>query len=488
MKQLAIVFKVICLVALLGPALAVCQQSKTYKETFQVNADVEVALNTSYADIEFSTWDKNEVQVEAVVTLEGATKEEAEAYFKDGGVKILGNSSRVEVGTQSDNSWSFRFNEGMDFDFVMPEMPDVGLLLDELVLPEIPELMVLPEMPPMPPMHFEHFDYKAYEKDGDAYLKKWKKEFDKQFNAEYKAELEAWSERAKEHAEEWKKRWEEQQGERTKQMEQRAKAVEERAKVMEDRAKEREEAMHQRQEAQAQLAEVRRQAREEARQDRENAAAPRVFYMRGEGGDRNFTIKKSIKIKMPKNARLQLNVRHGEVKLAENARNMQATLSYARLLASTIDGDRTRVSARYSPIAVKAWNSGTLSADFSDKVELDEVRKLDLYATSSEVTIDRLLREASIRNNLGSLLIHQIAPDFLNMNISVQNGELQCKLPDGAYLISVSNKASQVNYPAYIVWDPAQENVALRKGYRQKKDAGRSIVINASYSDVKLQD
>ena len=107
MKQLSIAFKAVCLGALLGPTLAVGQQSKTYKETFQVNADVEVALNTSYADIEFSTWDKNEVQVEAVVTLEGATKEEAEAYFRDGGMKILGNSSRVEVGTQNGNSWSF---------------------------------------------------------------------------------------------------------------------------------------------------------------------------------------------------------------------------------------------------------------------------------------------------------------------------------------------------------------------------------------------
>lgn len=488
MKQLAIAFKPLGLAVLLAPVLVAGQQSKTYKENFQVNADVEVALNTSYADIEFSTWDKNEVQVEAVVTLEGATKEEAEAYFKNGGVKILGSSSRVEVGTQNDNSWSFRFNEDFDFDFVMPEIPDVGLLLDDLVLPELPELIALTEMPPMPPLPPLHFDYKAYEKDGEAYMKKWKKEFDKEFSEEYKAEMEAWSQRAKEHAEEWKKQWEEQQGEREKLMEERAKHMEERAKEMEERAKVREEAMRERAEARAQLAEVRDQAREQARQERANAAEPRVFYMRGEGGDRDFTIKKSIKIKMPKNARLQLNVRHGEVKLAENARNMQATLSYARLLASTIDGDRTRVSARYSPIAVKAWNNGTLSADFSEKVELDEVRTLDLSATSSEVTIARLLREASIRNNLGALRIGHVAPDFKEMNISVQNGDLQFRLPDGAYLISVSSTASQVNYPSYIVWEPTQKNTGLRKGYRQKKDAGRSIVINASYSDVKLQD
>ena len=479
MKQLvAAASKTLCIAALLGPALAIGQHSRTYKETFQVNPDVEVALNTSYADIEFSTWNKNEVQVEAVVTLEGASEEEAEAYFKEAGVKILGSSSRVEVGTQNDNSWTFRFNQDMDLDFMMPDMPDLGLLLDDLVMPELNELMVLQEMPPMPPIRFENFDYQAYEKEGEAYLNRWKKEFDKQFNAEYKAELEAWSQRAKERAEESLARREAKQAELKAEMEERAKQIEE-------RQKHREEAMRHREEARAQLAEVREQAREEARQ---REAAPRVFFMRGEGGDRNFTIKKSIRIKMPKNARLKLDVRHGEVKLAENARNMQATLSYARLLASTIDGDNTRVSARYSPIAVKAWNDGTLSADFSEKVELDEVHRLDLTATSSEVTIDRLMREATIRNNLGVLHIHQVAPDFRVMNISVQNGDLQCKLPEGAYQITVNNTASEFSAPSSIVWEPAQKLSGLRKGYRQKKDAGRSIVINASYSDVKLQE
>jgi hypothetical protein len=175
------------------------------------------------------------------------------------------------------------------------------------------------------------------------------------------------------------------------------------------------------------------------------------------------------------------------VKLAENARNMQATLSYARLLASTIDGENTRVNARYSPIAVKTWNSGRLSADFSENVELDEVRRLDLFATSSEVSIERLLLQASVRNNLGVLRIGQVAPDFKALDISVQNGELQCKLPEGAYLITVNSTASDVNYPSYIIWEPTSKTGGVRKGYRQDKNAGRSIVINASYSDVKLQ-
>ena len=57
--------------------------SKTYKETFNVASDAVLDINTSHADIEFETWDKNQVEITAVVELEEATKEEAERFFED---------------------------------------------------------------------------------------------------------------------------------------------------------------------------------------------------------------------------------------------------------------------------------------------------------------------------------------------------------------------------------------------------------------------
>lgn len=230
-------------------------------------------------------------------------------------------------------------------------------------------------------------------------------------------------------------------------------------------------------------------AREMARKAREDAERSRVFFMRGAEGNRNFSIEKTIRIKMPKNARLKLNVRHGEVKLAENARNVQATLSYARLLAASIVGDQTDVSVRYSPVAVKAWNGGRLHADFSEAVQLDLVETLQLSATSSEVTIDRLTRELSIRNNLGALRIGAIAPEFSRLEVNVQNGSLDCLLPDAPYRISLSENASRVTYPAGVVWNTGQGSKGgSRKGYFGQQDAQPAIVINASYSDVKLRE
>ncbi|MDX1315803.1 MAG: hypothetical protein R3356_09905, partial [Eudoraea sp.] len=64
-------------------------QRKEYKETFKVEDNSVLAINTSHADIEFDTWNRNEVVIEASIELEGATEEEAAAYFEENGIKIL---------------------------------------------------------------------------------------------------------------------------------------------------------------------------------------------------------------------------------------------------------------------------------------------------------------------------------------------------------------------------------------------------------------
>ena len=92
-----------------------------------------------------------------------------------------------------------------------------------------------------------------------------------------------------------------------------------------------------------------------------------------------------------------MNVRHGEVILAENTKNLSATLSYSSLLATTIDGDKTYIDASYSPVSVQKWNYGQLKADYSEKINIKEVENLTLNATFSDVTIDNLLHKAFIK-------------------------------------------------------------------------------------------
>jgi hypothetical protein len=277
---------------------------------------------------------------------------------------------------------------------------------------------------------------------------------------------------------------------RAKEMESLMEAREaQREEMREELEKQREELAEQRETMREQALRAREQAREAREQAREQARQSRVFYMRGTKGDRNFSIEKTIRIKMPKGARLKLNVRHGEVKLADNALNTKATLSYARLLATNIDGFATDIEARYTPVIVKYWKDGSLQADYSEEVSLSEVGDLRLRANSSDIRIKRLLKKAEIDNNFGVLRIESVAEDFSDMVISVENGEFSCRLPQSAYQIEVSSDRSTVSYPDFIRWSPDRlESIKTRTGYHQHQDSGRSILINAAFSEVHLQE
>ena len=339
------------------------KQTKTYKETFNVGDEAMINLNTSHTDIEFETWAKNQVVVEAVIELEGATADEAKKYFENAGIRISGNSKNIEISTSTENTWLFgqSFGDNEGFQIEVPEIPDLEPLFLDLEIPELAEFPELLEMHPMPPIPFINFDYEAYKKDGEKYMKEWKEEFDKSFDEDYQKRMEEWGKRMEERAKERKKRMEERNELRKERLEERQKMLEERAEVRKERLKELEE----RRES---LLE-RRSASDSSRifiveRDRIRHG-PNIFYGLSGGKNKNFKVKKTIKIRMPKSAKLKMNVRHGEVKLAENTRDINATLSYARLLGATIDGDNTIINASYSPVAVRQWNYGKLKTDFA---------------------------------------------------------------------------------------------------------------------------
>lgn len=460
------------------------KHSKDFKESFKVGSEAVVELNTSHADIAFETWNRNEIVVEATIVLEGATEEEAERFFKNPGLEIVGNSQGVEVKTGSAH---FSFNGvpaphfQQPFIVDIPDMPDLEPIFAELHIPELPPM---PDLPPMPPVPMEDFDYEAFKKDGEKYMKQWKEEFDKKFDKEYVKQMEEWSEAIQEREKERIKMKEELH-------EQRNKFRQEHQELRQEAQKERREHMEKAREAQREAMDEHRKLVREHRNvivnSKKAGDAPHVFYWSSDGQNKNFKIKKTIRIKMPKSARLKMNVRHGEVTLAENTNNMEATLSHARLLASTIDGDRTRIIARYSPVQVNNWNLGSLKADFSEAVNLRQVRNLELKANSSEITIDELLGGASIVNSLGDLHINSVGQSFNNLSISVKNGRLYCELPATPFDIRIDGTESQFDTPKNLqLKESNSRNITTLNGYHLNRDSGKSIKISSDYSEVVL--
>ena len=108
-----ILFKTL-LFALFATVGLSAQESKTYKETFNVSDDAVLKINTTHTDIEFDTWDKNQVEIVATVTLEGASDKEATDYFENSPFKMLGNSNEIEVSTSGKNSFSYTASAATD--------------------------------------------------------------------------------------------------------------------------------------------------------------------------------------------------------------------------------------------------------------------------------------------------------------------------------------------------------------------------------------
>ena len=458
-------------------------QTKSFNESFKVVDEAVLDINTSHADIEFETWNKNEILVEATITLEGVSDGEAEDYFKKSAIEIVGNSKKVSISTEDGNGLFFTLApegfDNFDFHFESPSIFNLDTLdLDVMVIPDFPEIF---EMPPMPPMPQAEFDYKAFKKDGKKYLEEWQKEFSKGFNKDYEKKLEEWSEKMEAKREEMDKK----------------RVIIDKKRVILDEKRNETKArlLAERAEKQALLS----RHRNELAKDRESNNlfmiqgdslhnGPNRFYFSNGMKNRNYKVKKTIKVKLPKSIKIKMNVRHGEVKLAENTKNINATLSYSSLLASTIDGDGTSIRASYSPVRVEKWNYGQLQTNYSEHVDLKEVLNLRLSATSSDVVIEKLLKSAYIKNDFGPLRINSIAKDFINLDISLKNAELECDLPSSAFTVYVKGTSSKFSSPTNLTLERTKNlNSFVQKGYHINKNNDRSLVINSEYSEVILQ-
>jgi hypothetical protein len=457
------------------------KQTKNFKETFTVSKDAVLNVNTSHADIEFETWSKDAIEIEATIELEGATDEEATQYFKQSGFEILGNSKKVSISTGSNNNLfrSYGISDLQNFHIEMPEFPEIHAFDFDFDFEELTDMPILPISPKTA------FDHKAFKKDGEKYLKKWQKEFQESFDDEHVEKLEKWAEQMEEKQEKMAKKREQMMEKRADLLEKRNEKRHERLERMEEKREERMELLHERLTKNGSSRVI--IVNGDSIQTSFNGG-PNIFYSSSNGSHKNYKVKKTIKVKMPKGMKIKMDVRHGEVKLADNIWHMDANLSHASLWAASIDGDNTMIKASYSPVNIDKWYLGNLQANYSENINLKEVFEIKLNTTSSNVKIDKLIKKAFIKNDFGQLKIGAITKDFTDLDITLQNAELDFKGPDVAFDIYINSTSTLVKSPAKINLESTQNhNHIISKGYHINKNGERSIVINAKYSDVKIQ-
>jgi len=252
------------------------------------------------------------------------------------------------------------------------------------------------------------------------------------------------------------------------------KEMEARAKVLEERMEEREKTMDKRQE----MVERRMEKRHETHEKRQEIHEKRRLHLekRLERGD---NVKRTIKIKMPKGAKLNLNVRHGELKIS-SIYNLKADLSHTTLVANHIDGSETSINVSYSPVHINTWNAGELILKYVDDAHLNTVGSLRLNSNSSDMYIDNLIGNAIIDGSFGDLSILNITDSFTNLNVVLENSDAVIKLPKTDYSVYFKGNRSRLNNKL-----TTQKTIEF---YPNGNRNGKSIVLNAKYSNIILKN
>jgi len=120
-------YKLVLFLAFFGSVFANAQhfEKEFSKEISKGNGTI--SLHANYADIQIVEWKKNKIKIEAVMTVDGVSKEKAQNHFDNWDISLDNNSGDVSIVSKSNNYFSKSGNYSYhydfdDFDFEMPEI------------------------------------------------------------------------------------------------------------------------------------------------------------------------------------------------------------------------------------------------------------------------------------------------------------------------------------------------------------------------------
>lgn len=438
-------------------------QTKKLDKSYNTSNDVTVNIDTRHTNVIVEHWDKNQVKIEAVLDSKDLPAAEAKKLLDSWNLETTGNNGEVTINSGGGNSW------GKDVE--MAGLTESLGHLQELLAPIMTEMVApmmknLAENPPLPPdfaakMGNLNFDYEAYQKDGEKYMQKWEKQVEKSFGKDFEASMEKWAAQFEKNAEIWEKNV---------------------GREMELKGEEFEKSMEKWGESfGAHMESLGKEIEQKAEAAGKSADAPKAFNFPGNSS-------RTIKIKVPTNAKLNMEVRHGEVKLGERTKNLKANLSHSKLSANIIEGANTEVKASYSPVKVSEWNYGVLNTSYVQDVVIDKAKSIKLLSNSSDVNIKEITETGILSGTFGELKVGKLHPGFKNLDITLKNSDLVLTLPDAALNFNYTGSQSEIDYPkaSTIKVTKSYDNQMLNGFYKSGNGKG-NVSITASFSDIVIK-
>ncbi|WP_378177072.1 hypothetical protein [Aquimarina sp. SS2-1] len=433
------------------------RQSKL-SEKFVVNNDVTINLNTSHTQIVFETWNKNSVEIEAYIEGENITEENKERLLQNWQIEALGNSREITINSITGNFWSGNVTASTVKKADLPEFRRLEPMISDMLRPILENI----ENNPMPRALSENlasmnFDTNKFKENEEKYIQQWGDQIKEKFGENYENVVKSW----------------------TKELSKNSGQIEANTNVAPNNWGGEEFAR--RMQAWAS------QFSGDFEITQTNGSNVTVYRYSSKINNTR-TIDRIVKVKLPKDALLKLNIRHGDIKLAEKTTNMIASLSHTSLEANIIDGDRTFIRASYSPVVIRQWNNGRLAVNYVKNCRIQNAKNLRVNSDSSNIFIQELEDNGAISGSFGAITIANLSESFSTLDLAVENSDFKLKLPDTAFNIAYSGIQSRISLPKTVEANARRNfgNVFVN-GFNKTRDTDKVITINAKYSDIILQ-
>ncbi|WP_157578240.1 hypothetical protein [Tenacibaculum ovolyticum] len=492
-------FKISTFLVLVTSIVFAQKYDKKFNENFKTNKDAVVTINASNATIDVTTWNKNEVSVEAVIEVEGLDKKAAEKYFKNWKFEALGNKNKVQINANNSNVHSFGNDNIVFFNSSKSNHPNIYQYNTEgskvIVIPEIPEIEI-PEMPELPEIvipeiNFEEivsgldhieFDFDKYAKDGGTYFFQWKDGVN-DITIKSKKEWEAFKKSKK--YKKYKKAQEKRKIALKKELKE-VRATLNKKELKREIAKARAEIKR------VNRKEVRREllkAREEIKRVRKEVKNVHYSYSIGSNNfmvdGKKVKVTKKLVIKVPKNATFDLNTRHCKVKLPKT--KASGKVSYGTFKADVLNGGKLNIS--FSPVNINSLNACTVFLNNVTDAHVASVANTTLKANSSGLTIGVVRENTEIDSEFGELSINKVISDFNLLKIFLNYSNSTIKVSDLDTTISIDSKKGKFEYDDVIGYfnKTLKKRDLSVKFTHPSKTSKNKIILTANYSNIKLK-
>jgi len=420
--------------------------TKTKQLQFSVKSNVAIELQSKYTNIEFELTDNNKVMIEAVMDIEGLSQKEADAYFKKWKFKANKNNNKLVISSILRNNTSTNldkhgyyngyFIDGEQLDAITPEKKGSLNRVNTFKYTDKP----LNE-------NTKKFDNAAYIEQGDSYLLKWQKKNNEKIGKR-------WFNKTKEERILLQKAVQDDKPQKVKKA-----TIKARKSIS---------------------------SKEELKARLKKNKLPKTNVR---SLPKRAIVNKTLKIKIPRHAQLNITVRHGKVIISDEITNLKANLSYVLLQANIISGKNTAIKGAYTNFEINQWKAGNLDITFSDFALIKKVKRINITSNASLVSIDNVTGNINAKGNFKMLGV-DLSSTITYANIDVEDSKVVwVKLPNSPYNLRYEGIDSKLIHPKKFSLKAVKNNSSkqLLENLPLKNNA-RFVKIKALASVLQIYD